>query len=213
MSARKGVGVDPAGSKRATGPSVRKSKKRNSQSSILKSVFDANKESVPLIASASAAGSLVHWASKRAEKLAGYDLKPPGSEAQDKAEKVPKVRTLALLSFATTEERWWMIFGLVMACISGLTMPCWLLLLAQSLETFNSIGKLVNTVGGEEAIEILIDELYKLCWSFAVVGGVSLVSGSSYVAIWTWTGESQSLRYEFCCFPDFEFLKRYFVFP
>jgi len=81
-----------------------------------------------------------------------------------------------------------------MAGVSGLTMPAWLLLLAKSLETFNSIGKLVNTIGGEATLELLIDQLYQLCWSFAVVGGVSLVSGTTYVAIWTYTGENQALR-------------------
>ena len=73
-------------------------------------------------------------------------------------------------------------------------MPAWLLLLAKSLETFNDLGKLINSVGGEAAVEILKNQLYQLCWSFAVVGFVSLLSGSIYVSIWTYTGEKQALR-------------------
>lgn len=70
-------------------------------------------------------------------------------------------------------------------------MPVWLLLLAQSLETFNDIGKIINAGG---SIDILADQLYKLVYSFAIVGAVSLFSGAAYVALWTYTGERQSLR-------------------
>ena len=36
--------------------------------------------------------------------------------------------------------------------------------------------------------------MYKLIYSFAIVGGVSLVSGTAYVALWTYIGEQQTLR-------------------
>ena len=62
------------------------------------------------------------------------------------------------------------------------------------LQFFCSFGENQYS-GGEEAIQLLLDQLYSLCWSFAVVGVVSLLAGSSYVSIWTWTGESQALRY------------------
>jgi ABC-type multidrug transport system fused ATPase/permease subunit len=157
----------------------------------IKSAFEANESAVPLMAGNSDPGNfLVEWAEHRAKQMARLTKRGPGSDDPE----VPKVRTFALLSFATPEERWWMILGLVAAAVSGLSMPAWLLLLAKSLETFNSIGKLVNTIGGDATLEILVDELYQLCWSFAVVGSVALVSGSTYVAIWTYTGEKQALR-------------------
>lgn len=78
-----------------------------------------------------------------------------------------------------------------MAAIAGLAMPVWLLLLAQSLQTFNNIGKII-AAGGD--ISILSDELYRLIYSFALLGVVTLISGSAYVALWTYTGERQTLR-------------------
>lgn len=69
--------------------------------------------------------------------------------------------------------------------------PIWLLLLAESLETFNNIGKLLSQGA---SITILLDEMYKLIYSFAIVGAVSLVSGFAYVSIWTYVGEQQTLR-------------------
>ena len=113
------------------------------------------------------------------------------ASAEDDDSKKKKVRFLALFSFSTTNERWWMVFGTIFAIISGLAMPVWLYLLAESLETFNNIGKLISA-GAD--ISIIRDELYKLIYSFAILGGVTLVSGSCYVASWTYTGEKQTLR-------------------
>ena len=81
--------------------------------------------------------------------------------------------------------------GLCSAAIAGLSMPVWLLLLANSLETFNNIGKIVRA-GGD--ISILADQMNQLIYSFAIVGAVSLFSGTFYVAIFTYTGERQTLR-------------------
>ena len=70
-------------------------------------------------------------------------------------------------------------------------MPVWLLLLAQSLEIFNQIGSIIAAGG---SYTILLDEMYKLIYSFAIVGAISLVSGTTYVALWTYIGEQQTLR-------------------
>ncbi len=104
-----------------------------------------------------------------------------------------RVGLFTLLKYSTTNERYLMVVGIIMAAISGLCMPVWLLLLAQSLSTFNQIGQLFATLG-EEAIGVLLDELYKLIYSFAIVGGVTLFSGTIYVSLWTYVGEAQSLR-------------------
>jgi len=104
-----------------------------------------------------------------------------------------RVGLFTLLKYSTTNERYLMVVGVVMAAISGLSMPVWLLLLAQSLSTFNQIGQLFATMG-EEAIGVLLDELYKLIYSFAIVGGVTLFSGTIYVTLWTYVGEAQALR-------------------
>ena len=88
-----------------------------------------------------------------------------GDEDQQKQ----RIGLLTLLQYATKTERSLMLLGIVMAAISGLCMPTWLLLLAQSLSTFNQIGQLLATVG-EQAIDILLGELYKLIYSFAIVG-------------------------------------------
>ena len=88
-----------------------------------------------------------------------------GEEDQQKQ----RIGLLTLLQYATKTERSLMLLGIVMAAISGLCMPTWLLLLAQSLSTFNQIGQLLATVG-EQAIDILLGELYKLIYSFAIVG-------------------------------------------
>jgi hypothetical protein len=187
--------MEPEGakiSKRASKVSRKPSRRRRksileASSMALKSAFDLNKSAVPLVASHKAApGNLiVDWVENRAKQMASFARLGPAAAPADN----PKVSMMALLSFSTRKERQLMLVGLVAAAISGLSMPTWLVLLGKSLETFNSIGKIVNTVGGEAALEILIDELYKLCWSFAVVGGVALFSGSLYVALWTYTGE------------------------
>jgi ATP-binding cassette subfamily B (MDR/TAP) protein 1 len=84
-----------------------------------------------------------------------------------------------------------MVAGLVSAGIAGLAMPVWLMLLAQSLETFNDIAKIVRAGGN---MSILVDQMNQLIYSFAIVGAVSLFSGTFYVAIFTYTGERQTLR-------------------
>jgi len=112
-----------------------------------------------------------------------------GEEDQQKQ----RIGLLTLLQYATKTERSLMLLGIVMAAISGLCMPTWLLLLAQSLSTFNQIGQLLATVG-EEAIDILLGELYKLIYSFAIVGAITLISGTLYVSLWNYVGEAQSLR-------------------
>ena len=104
-----------------------------------------------------------------------------------------RIGLFTLLKYSTKNERYLMVIGIIMAAISGLCMPVWLLLLAQSLSTFNQIGQLFATIG-DEAIDVLLGELYKLIYSFAAVGGITLFSGSIYVAIWTYVGEAQSLR-------------------
>ena len=43
-------------------------------------------------------------------------------------------------------------------------------------------------------MDLLRQELNKLCIAFAGVGGVSLVTGFAYVSIWTYTGQLQALR-------------------
>lgn len=102
-----------------------------------------------------------------------------------------RVGLFAMFRYSSTTERWMMALGIIMAAIAGLSMPIWLLLLAESLETFNNIGKLLSQGA---SITILLDEMYKLIYSFAIVGAVSLVSGFAYVSIWTYVGEQQTLR-------------------
>ncbi|KAL7535659.1 hypothetical protein ACHAXR_006647 [Thalassiosira sp. AJA248-18] len=109
-----------------------------------------------------------------------------GKELQKK-----RVGMFALFRYSTNKERWLMVLGIIMAAIAGLSMPVWLLLLAESLETFNQIGKLI---ANGESLDIFLDELYKLIYGFAIVGAVSLVSGSTYVSLWTYIGEQQTLR-------------------
>ncbi|KAL3912758.1 MAG: hypothetical protein SGILL_006759, partial [Bacillariaceae sp.] len=148
----------------------------------------------------SATDVLVDFMASTAKKNAATDLAVNGGDDDEKAaavgglsedEKPKRVGMLALFSFATFGEGMWMIAGTVFAVISGLSMPVWLLLLAQSLQTFNNIGKIIGA-GGD--ISILSDELYKLIYSFAILGVVTLIAGSAYVAIWTYTGERQTLR-------------------
>lgn len=129
------------------------------------------------------------------------EMEPPSmKEAEPKAEmeaiKQPeterkRVGLFALFRYSTTRERWLMAAGMVSATIAGLSMPVWLLLLAQSLQTFNEIGTIIAAGG---SITILLDEMYKLIYSFAIVGGVSLFSGAAYVSTWTYVGEAQTLR-------------------
>ena len=112
--------------------------------------------------------------------------------AADEAKKEKKrVGFFQMFRYSTDKERGLMILGIIMAAIAGLSMPVWLLLLAQSLEVFNQIGTIIAQGG---SIDILLNEMYKLIYSFAIVGGVSLISGTTYVAVWTYVGEQQTLR-------------------
>ena len=106
-------------------------------------------------------------------------------------ETTKRVGLFALFRYSTRNEKWLMIVGIIMAAVAGLSMPVWLLLLAQSLEIFNQIGSIIAAGG---SYTILLDEMYKLIYSFAIVGAISLVSGTTYVALWTYIGEQQTLR-------------------
>ena len=54
-----------------------------------------------------------------------------------------KVGVVALFKYSMTNEHWLMLVGIVMAAVAGLSMPVWLLLLVESLETFKQIGAIV----------------------------------------------------------------------
>jgi ATP-binding cassette subfamily B (MDR/TAP) protein 1 len=85
-----------------------------------------------------------------------------------------------------------MVLGLLMAVVSGCAVPVWLILLAKSLDQFSNMAYLVNA--GADIYGVIQGELNELVVAFAVLGGVSLVSGSMYVSLWTYTGEKQALR-------------------
>lgn len=105
---------------------------------------------------------------------------PPAAAAaaveKETAEK-HRVGLIALFRYSTCNERLLMTLGSLSAAIAGLSMPVWLMLLAQSLDTFNQIGTLMGTVGAEETMNIMLDQLYKLIYSFVIVGGVTLITG------------------------------------
>jgi len=111
--------------------------------------------------------------------------------AQENQNKNKRVGLFVMFRYSTNKERMLMVVGILMAAIAGLSMPIWLLLLAQSLEIFNQIGSIIAAGG---SIDILLDEMYKLIYSFAIVGAISLISGTTYVALWTYIGEQQTLR-------------------
>ena len=113
---------------------------------------------------------------------------------QQVAASAAKISLFKLLSMSTTGEKCWMVIGLILATIAGCGIPAWLALLADSLDTFSNLGRLINTIGGEGLMETLEQELLDLAIAFMIVGGVVFISGSSYVAIWTYTGEQQALR-------------------
>jgi ATP-binding cassette, subfamily B (MDR/TAP), member 1 len=113
------------------------------------------------------------------------------SSAVVTTETTKRVGLFALFRYSTRKEKWLMIVGIIMAAVAGLSLPVWLLLLAQSLEIFNQIGSIIAAGG---SYTILLDEMYKLIYSFAIVGAISLVSGTTYVALWTYIGEQQTLR-------------------
>lgn len=104
------------------------------------------------------------------------------------------VSIFALLSYSTTKERALMVFGLCMATLSGLGLPAWLILLSMALDRFSDIATLMTHSSGAGLQDLLQQELEKLVIAFFSVGVLSLITGSLYVAIWTYTGEHQSLR-------------------
>eukprot|EP00529_Nitzschia_sp_RCC80_P006757 CAMPEP_0113456924 /NCGR_PEP_ID=MMETSP0014_2-20120614/9140_1 /TAXON_ID=2857 /ORGANISM="Nitzschia sp." /LENGTH=1428 /DNA_ID=CAMNT_0000348397 /DNA_START=343 /DNA_END=4629 /DNA_ORIENTATION=- /assembly_acc=CAM_ASM_000159 len=105
-----------------------------------------------------------------------------------------KVSLIKLLSVSTPTERVWMFVGILLATVAGCGIPAWLALLADSLDTFSNLGRLINTIGGEGLMETLEKKLFELAIAFMIVGLVVFVCGSAYVAIWTYTGERQALR-------------------
>ena len=149
--------------------------------------------------SISAADVLIKSVQQKVNHLAATDLAlstnvdvaPAAVVAAATATEPSKIGFLSMFYFSTINEKIWMIVGLFWAAIAGLAMPAWLLLLSTSLETFNDIGSIV-AAGGD--ISILQKEMQKLIYSFAIVGFVTLISGTCYVAIWSYTGEAQTLR-------------------
>lgn len=103
-----------------------------------------------------------------------------------------KVSILSLLSYSTTKGKCLMAFGLVMAAVSGCAVPTWLILLANGLDKFSNLGFLINA--GANLMDVVQEELNKLVIAFAILGAISLIAGSLYVSIWTYTGEKQALR-------------------
>lgn len=87
-----------------------------------------------------------------------------------------------------------MVFGIIMATFTGLGIPAWLILLARSLDSLSNLAALINTVGSSGLMDVLQQELARLCIAFAIVGLICLVTGAAYVSIWTYTGEKQGLR-------------------
>mmetsp|Transcript_6312 Transcript_6312/g.14244 ORF Transcript_6312/g.14244 Transcript_6312/m.14244 type:complete len:1336 (+) Transcript_6312:149-4156(+) len=116
----------------------------------------------------------------------------PNHDPQKRAS--AKVSLWRLLSYATWKECVLMVFGVMMATISGLGLPAWLILLASSLDTFSNLATLIGAVGMDGMMTYLEEELLRLCIAFAWVGLVCLVTGTLYVSIWTYTGEKQALR-------------------
>ena len=117
-----------------------------------------------------------------------------GGKKEHSPVEAQKVLLPVLLSFLTTREKWLMAFGLIMAALSGLAVPTWLVLLARGLDTFSNLAYLLDAAEEYDTMSQIMHELNKLVVSFAVLGGVSLITGSLYVSIWTYTGEKQDLR-------------------
>mmetsp|Transcript_2573 Transcript_2573/g.6073 ORF Transcript_2573/g.6073 Transcript_2573/m.6073 type:complete len:1406 (-) Transcript_2573:56-4273(-) len=124
--------------------------------------------------------------------MAYFKCGDPNYDPNNKS--VQKVSLTSLLSYSSFGERWWMALGVVLATISGLGIPAWLLLLAKSLNTFSNLALLSQNLGGKSLEEYLRSELLSLCIAFVVVGAVVMVAGTGYVSIWTYTGEKQALR-------------------
>eukprot|EP00970_Alexandrium_tamarense_P002139 scaffold294_cov193-Alexandrium_tamarense.AAC.4 len=65
-----------------------------------------------------------------------------------------------------------------MAAISGLSMPMWLMLLSESLATFNQIRTNIAHGG---SYTIFLDKMCNLIYSFVIVRAVSLVIGMPFI--------------------------------
>ena len=122
----------------------------------------------------------------------GTENKGDGQIVPRSTDAPAKVSILSLLSYSTTKEKCLMAFGLVMAAVSGCAVPTWLVLLANGLDKFSNLGFLINA--GANLIDVVQEELNKLVIAFAILGAISLIAGSLYVSIWTYTGEKQALR-------------------
>ena len=151
------------------------------KSSILEDYGKARGEAIPLTKAAN------HDAFMRYFRMGDPDFDP-----QKKA--TARVSLWRLLSYSTWKERWLMILGVLLATVSGLGLPAWLVLLAQSLDTFSNLGTLISRLGSDGLMDVLKQELLNLCIAFAIVGVVVLFTGAGYVSIWTYTGEKQALR-------------------
>lgn len=150
-------------------------------SSVLTDYNQARADALPLTRAANQ-GTFLHYF-----RCADPDHDPQSSVRA-------KVSLWRLLSYSTWKERGLMMFGVAMATFSGLAIPLWLVLLAQSLDSLSNLASLIATVGNAAIMDVLMNKLRELCLAFAVVGFVSLVTGSLYVSIWTYTGEKMALR-------------------
>lgn len=135
------------------------------------------------------ASGFYKWLDRRAS--------PPKKRSLAPKRALPKVGFWKLLSFSTPHERVCMACGILCAAISGSSIPIWLILLNNSINAMLSTAAILNAIGGggsEGLVSMISEQLVNLVIAFALVGVVSLVSGCLYVALWTFTGERQSLR-------------------
>jgi len=77
----------------------------------------------------------------------------PNHDPQKK--KSAKVSLWRLLSYSTWQECLLMIFGALMATVSGLGLPAWLILLASTLDTLSNLATLTKVVGEEGIMDYL----------------------------------------------------------
>jgi ATP-binding cassette subfamily B (MDR/TAP) protein 1 len=129
-------------------------------------------------------------------RLAGSDDSAAlNGEERDMEVTKNKVSIWKLLSFSSRKERFLMAFGIGCSFLAGCGIPVWLALLANALDVFSNLGRLINVVGDTGGLmDALQSELLRLSTAFMIVGAVVFVSGTLYVAIWTYTGEKQALR-------------------
>jgi ATP-binding cassette, subfamily B (MDR/TAP), member 1 len=164
--------------------SLRKIQKE--KQSMMDFIALSQRDNMPLMANANGADQL----------LANFRWCGSGNEEGESGkDEDTKVSMWKLLSFSTCGEKWLMVLGLVMALLSGLGIPVWLALLASALDTFSNLGRLSSALPDNgDVFELLNQKLLQLSVAFMIVGGVVFVSGTLYVAIWTYTGEQQALR-------------------